>query len=242
MTAAAGAVPAYLGPQLGAVPALGELPDRAAVAEAAPQLVLATPGTAKSVKALRDSGALGAARVVTVQADDPTEHRYYRNWRTVFTEVAEALNRTAAGAERLQEFDAEAARAGRRMDASHNQVSLVRFTTVSGIDAEDLQGTDNFGASIMGLVGVQRPASQRRTGPVSIDDATFADADGDLILVSAADRRALEHAESVLESDEWLDLGAPSWGRVFWIDDEIWYRSSGLAAAWLVLNDLKSSV
>jgi iron complex transport system substrate-binding protein len=37
-------------------------------------------------------------------------------------------------------------------------------------------------------------------------------------------------------------MGAPTWKRVLSVNDDIWYRSSGLAAAWLVLNDLKGSL
>ena len=52
----------------------------------------------------------------------------------------------------------------------------------------------------------------------------------------------MNRATSVLDSDRWKEMGAPSWQRVLWINDDVWYRSSGLAAAWLVLNDIKSSL
>lgn len=230
VTAPDGSIPEYLGPELAAVPTIGDRPSRQQVAEAAPQLVLTTPDTAGDVAGLRESGALGSARVVTVADGD--------DWRTTFTEVAAALNRSSAATERLAEFDAEADRVGRVMDAAHSQVSLVRFTP----DAELLEGTGNFGASILAQIGVQRPAAQRGAEPVVVTDENFNDADADLIYVSGEGDAGMERGIGVLESDRWQEMGAPSWQRVLWIDDAVWYRSSGLAAAWLVLNDVKSSL
>ncbi|WP_372493071.1 ABC transporter substrate-binding protein [Gordonia alkaliphila] len=230
VTAAPGSIPAYLGPELGAVPTLGDDPTADAVREADPQLVLATPNTAAELSALRKTGALGTARVATVQPG--------KDWRSLFTAVADAMNRSAAATERLGEFDAEVKRIGTVMDAAHSQVSLVRFTP----DDELLEGTDSFGASILAEVGVQRPAGQRGADPVVVTDANFTEADADLIYVSAEGEAGMNRATSVLDSDRWKEMGAPSWQRVLWINDDVWYRSSGLAAAWLVLNDVKSSL
>ncbi|MEZ5209753.1 ABC transporter substrate-binding protein [Gordonia sp. (in: high G+C Gram-positive bacteria)] len=229
VTAGAGSVPAYLGPALGAVPTIGDRPSRDAVATAAPQLVLTTASTTSDVEAMRATGALGAARVVTIAPGD---------WRSVFTAVAGALGRSRAGADRLDEFDTEATRVGRVQDAAHSQVSLVRFTP----DAELLEGTGNFAAQILAQIGVQRPAPQRGPDPVTVTDANFTDADADLIYVSADGPKGLERGTKVLQSDRWQEMGAPSWSRVLWVDDQVWYASSGLAAAWLVLNDVKSSL
>lgn len=230
VTAPEGSIPEYLGPELGAVPAIGDHPSREQVAQAAPQLVLATPDTAGDVTGLRDSGALGSARVATVSAG--------ADWRKTFSEVAAALQRTNAADERLAEFDAEATRVGRVMDAAHSQVSLVRFTP----SEELLQGTDNFGASILAQVGAQRPAAQRGPEPVVVTEENFRDADGDLIYVSGEGDEGMQRGIDVLESDSWQEMGAPSWQRVMWVDDAVWYRTSGLAAAWLVLNDVKNSL
>nr|WP_155820887.1 ABC transporter substrate-binding protein [Gordonia hirsuta] len=230
VTAADGSIPAYLGPQLGAVPTLGHSPTAAQVRTADPQLVLATPGTAAAVGALHATGVLGSTEVVTIGGGD--------DWRAVFTEVAKALDRSAAATERLAEFDAEAARIGRVMDAPHSQVSLVRFTP----DAELIEGTGGFAPALLTQIGVARPAAQRTPEPTVVTDANFTAADGDLIYVSAQGQRGLDRGVEVLESDRWQEMGAPSWSRVLWVDDAVWYQTSGLAAAWLVLNDVKSSL
>lgn len=230
VVAPAGSVPAYLGPELAAVPALGNTPDAAAVRQAAPELVLSSPATQSRLDALRDTGALGTARSATV---DPTS-----DWQQSFRDVAAAVNRTSAAGDRLAEFDAEAKRVGRVMDADHTQVSLVRFTP----DAEMIEGTGAFGAQVMTSIGVARPASQRTPDAVEATADNFADADADLIYVSFQGEKGLARGEEVLLSDPWLDMGAPTWKRVLSVDDTVWYQSSGLAAAWLVLNDVKSSL
>ncbi|WLP90063.1 ABC transporter substrate-binding protein [Gordonia sp. NB41Y] len=223
VTAAPGSIPAYLGPQLTAVPTIGTSPDAAAVRSAAPDLVLTTAQTAGS------AGAFTGTRSVTIPAGD---------WRSRFQSVADAVGRSDEARRLLGEFDTEATKTGRRMDAAHTQVSLVRFTA----DAEKIAGTGSFAGQILAQVGVQRPASQRGAEGFTVTDADFTDADADLIYVSFEGEGGLEHGKQVLLSDRWLDMGAPTWKRVLSVDDEVWYGGDGLAAAWLVLNDIKGSL
>ncbi|WP_412475734.1 ABC transporter substrate-binding protein [Gordonia sp. LUNF6] len=230
VTAPAGSVPAYLGPQLASVPALGDAPASSAVRTAAPQVVLTSPETRQRLDALRGTGALGTARIVTV---DPAS-----DWQAAFRAVAAGVSRTGAANARLDEFTTEAHRVGRVMDAPHSEVSLVRFTP----DAEMIEGTGSFGAQIMATIGVARPAAQRTPEAVPATDANFTDADADLIYVSYEGPEGLERGKRVLLSDRWLDMGAPTWNRVLSVDDTVWYGTSGLAAAWLVLNDVKVSL
>lgn len=223
VTAAPDSVPAYLGPQLNAVPTIGTTPDAAAVSEADADLVLTTPQTTSSARPF------GAVRAVTIP--DGT-------WQEQFQAVADAVGRSEAGRARLAEFSTEAHKTGRRMDASHTQVSLVRF----GPDSETIAGTDTFAGQILAEIGVQRPAAQRVPDSFPVDSEDFRDAEGDLIYVSWEGEEGQKHAEKVLLSDEWLNLGASMWKRVLAVNDQIWYDSSGLAAAWLVLNDVKGSL
>ncbi|MYR04991.1 ABC transporter substrate-binding protein [Gordonia sp. SID5947] len=223
VAAAPGSVPEYLGPQLGAVPTIGSTPGADAVAAAKPDVVLATPQTEAAAKAFGD------ARVATIAPG---------GWKERFQAVADALGRSSAGTRLLDEFHTETQKTGRRMDAQHSQVSLVRFTG----DSEMIAGTGTFAGQILSEIGVQRPEPQRSLRSFTVTDENFTDADGDLIYVSFQDERGLEHGKEVLLSDRWLDMGAPTWKRVLSVDDQIWYGTSGLAAAWLVLNDLKGSL
>ncbi|MGB3605067.1 MAG: ABC transporter substrate-binding protein [Gordonia sp. (in: high G+C Gram-positive bacteria)] len=230
ITANPGSVPEYLGPQLTAIPALGDAPSAEAVKDAAPELVIASPATANKLAALTDTGALGRARTVTVEPAG--------DWQESFRNVAGAVNRTSAANDRLADFDKEAARIGQVLDAPHSEVSLVRFTG----DAELIEGTSSFGAQILAQIGVTRPTAQRTPETVPATDTNFTDADADLIYVSYDGDAGLARGKEVQMSDRWLDMGAPTWTRVLSVNDTIWYRSSGLAAAWLVLNDVKDSL
>ncbi|WP_423132847.1 ABC transporter substrate-binding protein [Gordonia malaquae] len=227
IAAPSGSVPEYLGPDLAAVPAIGDTPTADQVTAAKPDLVLSTPETAARADAMRSTGALGSARVASVDVDG--------DWQKSFLAVAAATGRSAAGKVRIDEFVAEATRVGRVMDAAHTQVSLVRFTP----DDTLIEGTSSFGAQIMAIVGVARPAAQRTPETVVQTDANFTDADADLILVSYQGDGGRDRGEDVLLSDQWLDMGAPTWKRVKSVDDSIWHTDPGLASAWLVLNDLK---
>ncbi len=222
--AADGPVPAYLGPQLTSVPVIGATPDATAVDAADPDVVLTTPQTSATAKSFGD------ARVVTIEPG--------QGWEDRFGSVATALGRSASGSELLADFEKQAARTGRFLDAAHNQISLVRFTG----DSEVIAGNDTFAGQILGMIGVQRPEPQRSAESTTVTDENFTDADGDLIYVSFVGDDGLEHGSDVLLSDRWLNMGAPTWKRVLSVDDEIWYESSGLAAAWLVLNDVKESI
>ncbi|MGC4932947.1 ABC transporter substrate-binding protein [Gordonia sp. DT30] len=224
VTSAPGSVPAYLGPQLSSVPAIGTTPDASAARTAAPDIVLTTPATAGSAQAF------GGIKTVDVGTDD--------TWQKRFQAVADALGRSSEGTRLLTEFTDEATKTGKRMDAPHNQVSLVRFTK----DSEVIAGTGTFAGQILQTIGVARPATQRGADSVTVTDKNFTDADGDLIYVSFEGDGGLAHGKEVLLSDRWLDMGAPTWKRVLSVDDEIWYGGSGLAAAWLVLNDVKGSL
>nr|WP_051989582.1 ABC transporter substrate-binding protein [Gordonia soli] len=224
VTAAAGSVPAYLGPQLTSVPTIGATPDASAATAASPDVVLTSPQSAASARAFSD------ARVVSVAPD--------ADWQKRFQAVADGLGRSAAGERLLDEFRTEASKTGVRLDAAHNQISLVRFAGSS----EMIAGTDSFAGGILGMIGIQRPAPQRNPRSFTVTDQNFKDADGDLIYVSFNGPEGQAHGEEVLRSDRWLDMGAPTWKRVLVVDDEIWYRTSGLAAAWLVLNDVKESI
>ncbi|MFT4125215.1 MAG: ABC transporter substrate-binding protein [Gordonia sp. (in: high G+C Gram-positive bacteria)] len=223
VAAAAGSVPAYLGRQLTSVPTIGTAPDATAVTDARPDLVLTTAATAAAGRAF------GAVRSASIPTDD---------WRARFTAVAKAVGRGGEAARLLSEFADEATKTGRRLDAAHSQVSLVRF----GAGSETIAGTGTFAGGLLQEIGVQRPAVQRHAHSVPVTDATFTDADADLIYVSFDGEAGLAHGEEVLLSDRWLDMGAPTWKRVLLVDDAIWYRTSGLAAAWLVLNDVKGSL
>ncbi len=215
------AIPRYLGPAVTSRPTIGSRPSVAAARGARADVVIGY------------DAALAApfgARALTIDRG--------RSWQDQFAAVAEGLGRSDEGKIRLDTFAAQAERAGARVDASHTQVGLVRF----GDDSETIEGTGSYAGTILSAMGVQRPASQRQTGAVEVTEDNFADADADLVYVSFTGAAAQKHGTSVMESDRWLDMGAPGWGRVLVVTDDIWYGGVGLAAAPIVIDDVIRSL
>jgi len=219
----AGSVPAglnYLGPWVGAVPKVGDQGaiDAAKAAATDPDLVLS----------------LGSDPV----ADQVKAHSVViapnQSWQDTFLAVARAVGRGQVGQERLDDLGRITKDISQGIDSAHTQASMVRF----GKDDESVQGTAPFAAQIMTLLGVQRPAVQRVPGPIEVTDKNFRDADADIIYVSFASPDQ-SYGKKVLTSGRWLDMGAPSWKRVFIVDDALWFGQGGLAAAWCVVQDIQ---
>jgi iron complex transport system substrate-binding protein len=141
-------------------------------------------------------------------------------------------------------FTAQAHEAGAAHDAAHYQASIVQFTE----HTIRVYGADNFPASVLRMVGVDRPASQRFTDKPYIEMGAsdtdlagtpdFSAADGDLVYVSFASPAAKDHAPAVFDSASWRKLAANRDNRVFVVNNEVWQTGEGLVAARGVVDDL----
>ena len=108
-------------------------------------------------------------------------------------------------------------------------------------------GADNFPASVLAAVGVDRPAAQRFTDKpyleIGLTDADrspdFSPADGDIIYMSFASPAAKDRAPALLESDAWRKLSANRDNRVFIVNNEVWQSGQGLIAARGIIDDLR---
>jgi iron complex transport system substrate-binding protein len=142
-------------------------------------------------------------------------------------------------------FAQRAKQVGANHDATHFQASIVQLTTTS----MRVFGADNFPASVLAAVGVDRPASQRFTDKAYIEFGTteadlakgpdFSAADADIIYVSCASPAAADRAASILDSDPWRKLSANHDNRVFIVNDEVWQTGEGLIAARGIVDDLR---
>jgi iron complex transport system substrate-binding protein len=224
-TTIGGSLPTFMGDAVHDLPTIGE--------KSRPNVAMATASNPDLVLTTGDSpldGAMEGTEIVTV---NPAQ-----DWRKRFLAVADAVGRTGAGKQRLQAYIDGATATGERIGARYTQASLVRF----GKDSEIVEGTDAFAAQILTDIGVQRPPGQREPGSQVINDKNFEIADGDLIYVSFEGAAGQEHGTSVLESDRWLDMGAPSWRRVLIVADDVWYSAGGLSAANVVLTNVRGSL
>ncbi|MCG5434350.1 iron-siderophore ABC transporter substrate-binding protein [Mycobacterium sp. MYCO198283] len=225
--------PWYLGTVVHQAPAVGTrtAPDVAAVRAARPDLIIGSEALApQSYAALADvaptvfTGAPGAA------------------WQDNLRLVGAATARVGATDRLLEGFRAQAERVGADNDAAHFQASIVELTE----DTVRVYGADNFPASVLAGVGVERPPAQRFTdapyheiGSTDLATADFRAAEGDIVYVSFASPAARARGAAVLDSDAWRQLSANRDNRVFAVNNEVWQTGQGIVAARGVLADLR---
>jgi iron complex transport system substrate-binding protein len=224
-----GSQPSYLGTVVHDVPGVGtrSAPDPTGIAAARPDLILGSQAlTPQSYAEL-----LAIAPTVFTGAPGP-------RWQDTLRSVGAATGRGSAADELIGEFADRARQTGVADDAAHFQVSVVQLTE----NTLRVYGEDNFPASVLAAVGVDRPASQRFTDKPFTEIAASADlsaADGDIIYLSFDSPAAKEHAAAVMDSDGWRALSAVRDNRVFVVNNEVWQTGQGLVAARGIMDDLR---
>lgn len=220
--------PSYLGTVLHNAPVIT---DMQAVRGADPDLILASAG-----HSLEGFGALSAIAPTVFTGAAP-------DWQETLRTVAAASGRSAAADAILGEFGRMAEEAGRHNDATHFQASIVQFTE----NSVRVYGVDNFPASVLAAVGVDRPAAQRFTDRPYIeiditdlsDDTDLSAADGDIVYLSFDSPAAKDRAPRVLDSAAWRKLSANRDDRVFAVNNEVWQTGQGVVAARGIIDDLR---
>jgi len=224
--------PSYLGTVVHNVPPAGtrSAPDMAAIAAAKPDLILGSQALTPDA-----FGALSAI-APTVFTDAPGAR-----WQDNLRLVGAATARGGAAADLIAGFDARAQDAGAANDATHFQASIVQLTE-SGLR---VWGSDNFPASVVAAVGVDRPVAQRFVDKpyleigISSNSLDFSPADGDIIYMSFASPAAKDRAPAILDGDAWRKLSANRDNRVFIVNNEVWQSGQGLIAARGIIDDLR---
>ncbi|WP_396892096.1 ABC transporter substrate-binding protein [[Mycobacterium] wendilense] len=227
------AQPSYLGTVIHELPAVGSGTgiDAAAIAAAEPDLILGsralTPQAYGELSAIAPTVFTGAAGA---------------DWRDTVRTVGAATGRAGAAHDVVANFDEDAEQAGIANDATHFQASVVQFTE----DTVRVFGAENFPASVLAAVGVDRPAAQRFTDKpfeeidiTDLDKADFSAVEADIVYVSFASPAAKDHAPAVLGSDAWRALSANRDNRVFIVNNEVWQTGQGPVAARGILEDLR---
>jgi iron complex transport system substrate-binding protein len=225
--------PSYLGTVVHDVAPAGHRtsPDIAAIKAAKPDVILGSQ--ALTPEAYGELSAI--APTVFSGAPGP-------GWQDVLRTVGAATGRADAANQLIDGFEQAADKTGADNDATHYQVSVVQLTE----NTLRIFGTDDFPASVLGAVGVDRPATQRfkdkpyeevSTSEVS-KSTDFSAADGDIVYLSFDSPAAKDRAAEVLGSDAWKKLSAVRDNRVFIVNNEIWQTGEGIVAARGVLDDL----
>jgi len=227
--------PSYLGNAVHGLPGVGTRsnPDLNGIAAARPDLILGSQGlTPKLYPQL-------AAIAPTVFTAAPGAA-----WQDNLRAVGAATARGAAVDGLINGFTQRATQIGANHDAAHFQASVVQLTTTS----IRVYGSNNFPASVLTAVGVDRPAAQRFTDKAYIEigatgadlpKANFSAADADVIYVSCATPAAADRAASILDSDPWRKLAANHDNRVYVVNDEVWQTGDGVIAARGIVDDLR---
>jgi iron complex transport system substrate-binding protein len=227
--------PSYLGNAVHAVPGVGtrDNPDLHGIAAAHPDLILGsvalTPRMYPRLAAIAPTvftGAPGAA------------------WADNLRGVGAATARSAAVDALIGAFTQRAGQIGASHDAAHFQASVVQLT----VNSLRIYGANNFPASVLTAVGVDRPAAQRFTdkpyteiGATDADlaKADFSAADADVIYMSCATKAAADRAATILDSAPWRTLSANRDNRVYIVNDEVWQTGEGVIAARGIVDDLR---
>jgi iron complex transport system substrate-binding protein len=228
--------PSYLGTVVHRLPGVGtrSSPDLAAIRTAKPDLILGSQAlTPKLYSAL-------AAIAPTVFTAAPGAA-----WQDNLSRVGEATGRADAAEGVIDAFTKKAHDDGAAHDAPHYQASIVQFTD----NTIRVYGAANFPASVLTIVGVDRPASQRFTDKPYIEmgstdadlagNPDFSAADGDLVYVSFSSPDAKDRAATIFDSGPWRKLAANRDNRIFVVNNEIWQTGEGVVAARGVVDDLR---
>ncbi|WP_156624033.1 iron-siderophore ABC transporter substrate-binding protein [Mycobacterium sp. 852002-40037_SCH5390672] len=228
--------PAYLGGAVHGLPGVGSRshPDVKAIAAAHPDLILGSQGLTPT---LYPQLTAIAAAVFTAAPGAA--------WQDNLRAVGAATGRGAAVDALVSGFSQRATDIGARHDASHFQASVVQLTA----GTIRVYGANNFPASVLGAVGVDRPASQRFTDKPYIEigasDADLAKnpdlsiADADVVYLSCTTPADADRAATILDSNPWRKLSANRDNRVYIVNDEIWQTGEGLIAARGIVDDLR---
>ncbi|OBI57390.1 Fe3+-citrate ABC transporter substrate-binding protein [Mycobacterium sp. E796] len=228
--------PSYLGGAVHGLPGVGTRtnPDLTGIAAAHPDLILGSQGLTPK---LYPQLAVIAPTVFTAAPGAA--------WEANLRGVGAATARTGAVDALIAGFTQRATQIGTAHDASHFQASIVQLTTTT----IRVYGANNFPASVLGAVGVDRPAAQRFTDKPYIEiPATDTDlaknpdlsaADADVVYVSCATPAAADRAATVLDSNPWRKLSANHDNRVYVVNDEVWQTGEGLIAARGIVDDLR---
>lgn len=228
--------PAYLGGAVHGVPGVGSRshPDLKAIGAAHPDLILGSQGLTPTLYPQL------AAIAPTVFTAAPGAA-----WQDNVRAAGAATGRGAAVNSLISGFSQRATDIGARHDASHFQASIVQLTA----GTIRVYGANNFPASVLGAVGVDRPASQRFTDKPYIEigasDADLAKnpdlsiADADVVYASCDTPAAADRAATILDSNPWRKLSANRDNRVYIVNNEIWQAGEGLIAARGIVDDLR---
>ncbi|RAY12983.1 iron-siderophore ABC transporter substrate-binding protein [Actinomadura craniellae] len=228
-------MPKYLGPGFAKVKKVGTLqePDLEAIAALKPDLILGS-------KFRQEKFYAELAKI----APTVFTEKVGITWKENFLLDAEAAGKKDEGRQKLQTYEAQAKELGRQLgDPAKVKISLVRFRP----DEIRQYGPESFAGIVLNDIGLGRPKAQLLEGAddrrfAALSPERIAEADGDMIFVSAFGQKAAERQSTVTAGPLWKKLAAVQAGHVQVVDDETWMTGIGVTAAGKIMNDVRTYV
>ena len=162
-------------------------------------------------------------------------------WKENFLLDGAALGKEQQAKDLLAEYEKRAKDFGAKLgDAESRKVSIVRFMPTE----IRLYGPDSFSGIVVGDTGLGRPERQMLAGKEDkrmdrVSPERIAEADGDVVFVTAYGEKAAAEQAKVTGGTLWKGLSAVKAGKAHVVSDEIWMTGIGVGAANKILDDLE---
>lgn len=219
----------YLEDEAKDVELVGEIgePNLEAIAALEPDLIL---GSDVRVKDFYDELSAIAPTVFTESVGV--------SWKENLAVHAEALGKQKEATELLEAYEARADEVGEKV-ADDLEVSVVRF-----VPGEiRLYAKDNFIGTVLADAGIARPKAQDVAEfSVTASAEQVALAEGDVVFTGTYGDPAETDGPKVLGGPLWKRLSAVQAGKVYDVDDDVWFLGTGVGAAELVLDELEKTL
>lgn len=166
------------------------------------------------------------------------------HWKTVFTAIAEAMDKSAEAEAWLESYESRAATLGEQLPEDLNEVSIVRWMA----DGPRILLPNAFSSQVLDDVGFERPEHQldlAGTHPVHTDVISMEQVDlinADIIFAGGLNPEGDVVMQEALENPLVQALTAVQAGRLFEVDGLAWSSTGGPMAAENVLDDVESAL
>ncbi|RJO74845.1 iron-siderophore ABC transporter substrate-binding protein [Nocardia panacis] len=228
-----GGFPDYLAGKVDGITDVGPLlePNLERIASLRPDLILSSKVRHEKVYAQLS----GIAPTVFTETTGST-------WKENLVVHAKALGLEQQAADAMKRYADQARALGAAIKSGHGgtlpTVSVVRFLA----GPTRIYLSNSFSGTVLGDIGLPRPASQVSTDPKTImrqvSPEQIDQADADFIFVATTDDPGKTQKGTYTTSPIWRDLPAVKGNRVIEVPDETWMSGIGVQAAGRMLDDV----
>jgi iron complex transport system substrate-binding protein len=166
--------------------------------------------------------------------------RVSNDWKGLFRDQADAVNKLAEADKLIEQFDANIAKFKTDMGdkAATKTVTLIRPRE----DHIRIYTENSFAGSIVKEAGLVRPAKQQGVEEIhiKITEEQIGDMDAEVLISFGRESEADYFNNQILKNPLWNTLAAVKNNEVHMVNWEIWLSGQGIQAANLILDDLNT--